>query len=87
MKPNQIKPKPYKPEKNQPKQTKLDLTKYLKGFDMSKSAAQLLYAPVLVLGIDPIYRVYNILSVDPLYNISSPATQKSGCPQQCFVQL
>ena len=29
-------------------QTKLDLTKYLTGFEMSKSAAQLLYAPVLV---------------------------------------
>ena len=50
---NQFKPKPYKQNKNQPNQTKTnqtkpDLTKYLKGFEMSKSAAQLLYAPVLV---------------------------------------
>ena len=55
---NQTKPKQTKSNPNHTKQTKinqtktnqakLDLTKYLKGFEMSKSAAQLLYAPVLV---------------------------------------
>ena len=44
----QIKQKSTKPNQTKTNQTKLDLTKYLKGFEMSKSAAQLLYAPVLV---------------------------------------
>ena len=44
----QTKQKSTKPNQTKTNQTKLDLTKYLKGFEMSKSAAQLLYAPVLV---------------------------------------
>ena len=51
--PNQTKSFSTKPKSKEMyqkrKKTKLDLTKYLKRFEMSKSAAQLLYAPVLVL--------------------------------------
>ena len=45
----QTKQKSTKAKQTKTDQTKLDLTKYLKGFVMSKSAAQLLYAPVLVI--------------------------------------
>jgi len=45
----QTKQKSTKPNQTKTNQTKLDLTKYLKGFEMSKSAAQLMYASVLVL--------------------------------------
>ena len=41
------KPKLTKPKQNQPNLTKTEKTK-LKGFDMSKSAAQLLYGSALV---------------------------------------
>ena len=69
-KPNQL--KPYKPNKNQPNQTKtnqtkLDLTKYLREFVMSKSAAQLLYAPVLVFKL-----YYYCIIVDRLFLAKIP---------------
>ena len=51
-------------------QTKLDLTKYLKGFEMSKSAAQLLYAPVLVFIIKKQNRTAKMkLLASPMYRL------------------